>query len=1025
MEAKNRMAIEHIPDWQNLSVLERNTEQPHADLIPFGDWEGALANERERSPYVQSLNGEWDFSYRESPTAAPADFHADTFEPIGWSTIPVPSNWQLHGYGRPQYSSCPYPFPINPPYVPNLNPVGLYRTRFQLQETWKNRQVHLVFEGVDSAFHLWINGHFVGYSQGSHFHSEFLVSPYLREGHNVIAVQVYQWCDGTYLESQDKWRMSGIFRDVYLLASPQVSVRDARVRTRLDESYTKACLEVRVDFAGVMDHSLESDSHQLRITLLNAEHRIVCDRFHHVRQDEPTVELAEEVLSPFLWTAETPYIYTLLLTMYGNAQQILEVKRIHVGFRDVRIEEGRLLVNGCPIIIKGVNRNEFDPDLGYVTTMETMLHDMTLMKRHNINAVRLSHYPNDTRWLELCDRFGLYVIDETDLETHGFHFYGNEGHLAQLPEWKEAFVQRAKRMVERDKNHPSIIIWSLGNESGYGANHDAMAAWIREADPTRPIHYERAYDAPVVDIVSSMYPAVETIIQEGSKDDKRPYLMCEFGHAMGNSVGNLQEYWDAVYTYPRLLGGLIWEWADQGIGQRTGTDEAWYAYGGDFGEEPHSGHFCLDGLLFPDRSVKASLLEYKKAIEPVKIEGIDALHGKLRVRNRYDVLSLSHLQGEWRLLRDGSVVDEGVLGILHTPAGEMEDVGIPMDSHKLKLVGEYWLHLRFVLRDTVLWANEGHEVAWADIPVTVVTEELAASPTSQKASPLTIEENGRHITLTGDDFCMQFDKDQGAMTTWKYKGVALLTAGPKLNLWRAPVDNDVHLAKEWVKAGYNRLATDVREAKVERTEAGGCRITMTSIVGARGEKIAFESSLVYAIAASGEVTLQVVLEPREKLPPLPRFGVELVMPADFNRLAWFGRGPHECYADRKESGKLGIYSGSVQDQFVPYIKPQENGNKSDVRWSSLMNQQGIGLLFTGQPIFDTSVHHYTTEDLTTAKHVHQLTKVDQTIVKIDARQSGLGNHSCGYAPTLQAYLLEAKPMHFTISLKPVSHSTTL
>lgn len=1019
------MPGDDVPDWQNLNILERNTEQPHADLIPYGDWESALANERERSPYVQSLNGKWDFKYGESLAEVPADFYMESFEPNGWATIPVPSSWQLHGYGRPHYSSCPYPFPINPPYVPNLNPVGCYRTSFHFRETAKNQRVHLVFEGVDAAFHVWINGHFVGYSQGSHFHSEFYVSPYLREGQNVIAVQVYQWCDGTYLESQDKWRMSGIFRDVYLMSSPQVSVRDARVRTRLDESYAKARLEVRVELAGVADAPfLKSDFFQLRTTLLDGDRHIVCDRYHHVRQDEPVTELVHEVLSPRLWTAESPYLYTLLLTMYDKRQQIIEVKKIHVGFRDIRIEEGQLLVNGSPIIMKGVNRNEFDPELGYVTTMESMLRDITLMKQHNINSVRLSHYPNDTRWLELCDRFGLYVIDETDLETHGFHFYGNEGHLAQQPEWEEAFVQRAKRMVERDKNHPSIIMWSLGNESGYGANHDAMAAWIREADPTRPIHYERAYDASVVDVVSSMYPAVETVIQEGCKDDKRPYLMCEFGHAMGNSVGNLQEYWEAIYTYPRLLGGLIWEWADQGIKQQAGTDEAWYAYGGDFGEEPHSGHFCLDGLLFPDRSIKASLLEYKKAIEPVKIEVIDAALGKLRVRNRYDFLSLSHLQGLWSLWHDGVMVEKGELARLHTSAGQSEDIHVPIDVHKLINKGEYWLHIRYVQRDPVIWAEKGHEIAWADIPVVTVQETSDPRQPVQESSPLSIRESSHQITLTGQDFYMEFNRDQGAMTTWMYKGVSFLSAGPKLHLWRAPVDNDVHLAKEWVKVGYNRLVTDVREVAVDRTEAGGCRITVKSVVGARGGKIAFDSRMVYAITADGEVKLDVQIEPREELPPLPRFGVELVMPDSFNQLAWFGRGPHECYADRKESGKLGVYSGSVEDQFVPYIKPQENGNKSDVRWSSLVNQEGVGLLFTGESTFDTSVHHYTTEDLTTTKHVHRLTRVDQTIVKLDARQSGLGNHSCGYAPTLDTYLIKAEPMNFTIRLKPVSQSTT-
>ncbi|MDR6878710.1 beta-galactosidase [Bacillus sp. 3255] len=1014
---------EHVPDWQDLNVLERNTEPPHADLLPFADWESALANEREGSDYVHVLNGEWDFSYYASPAEVPQAFHATSFIAADWAKLPVPSNWQLHGYGRPHYSSCPYPFPINPPLVPNQNAVGCYRTQFELRKGWEHRKVHLTFEGVDAAFHLWVNGQFVGYSQGSHFHSEFHVSPYLREGTNWMAVQVYQWCDGSYLESQDKWRMSGIFRDVYLLSLPHVSVRDARVRTQLHDGHKAANLQVLVQLSEGAARTEAADSTVMRISLLDAERRIRWDHYHTLQPDDRVVELDEQVAEPRLWTAETPYLYTLLITLYDNEQQIVEVTSVNVGFREVRIEEGRLLVNGSPIIVKGVNRNEFDSELGYVTTMASMVQDITLMKQHNINAVRLSHYPNDTRWLDLCDRYGLYVIDETDLETHGFHFYGNEGYLAQQPEWREAFVQRARKMVERDKNHPSVIIWSLGNESGYGPNHDAMAAWVREADPTRPIHYERAYDAPVVDIVSSMYPAVETIIEEGRKDDPRPYLMCEFGHAMGNAVGNLQEYWDAVYTYPRLLGGLIWEWADQGIRQRTETGETWYAYGGDFGEEPHSGHFCLDGLLFPDRSLKASILEYKKAIEPVKIEAVDVLRGRLKVRNRYDFAALSHLHGTWSLLRDGIVIDEGELPQLHTPAGQSEDIVVPLRmlfNHK----GEYWLRVRFTLREAEVWAQDGHEIAWADIPLTVVAEEADAALSATGGRPLTLRQAGDEITIAGEDFEVQFSLARGTMTGWTYRGAALLEEGPKINLWRAPVDNDVHLAKEWVKAGYDRLVTDVREVKVDSLADGGWRITAESLLGPRGGKLAFRANAVYTVDPDGAIALTVQLDPLEELPPLPRFGVELVMPGSFERFGWFGRGPHECYADRKESGKLGIYSGSVEEQFVPYLKPQENGNKTDVRWSTLTDSQGIGLQFTGQPLFDTSVHHYTTADMTQTKHVHRLTKVDSTIVKLDARQSGLGNHSCGYAPTLETYLIQAQTMSFTIRLKPVVLSIT-
>jgi beta-galactosidase len=1029
---------ESLPDWSNPSVLERGTVAPHADLIPYADWESALDADRGATPYVRLLNGHWAFSYAESPALAPQGFEAPDYDASEWDTLPVPGNWQLHGYGRPHYSSCPYPFPIDPPNVPLANPTGCYRTAFAIPPAWKGRHVHLVFEGVDSAFHVWVNGQPAGYSQGSHLPSEFDITGLLRPGRNVLAVRVYQWSDGSYLESQDKWRLSGIFRDVYLMALPGVRVSDVFVRTRFDPRYEDAELDVRIDAENRTGQPAEAC--ELRVTLLGCGRETVFDRrvalpFAPADAQHCRFHLRETVKRPLHWTAETPNLYSLLFTLYDGEKRILEVKRVAVGFREVRVSGGRLLVNGRPVVLKGVNRNEFDPRLGFVTTREAMVRDIVLMKRHNINAVRLSHYPNDRRWLDLCDEFGLYAIDEADLETHGIRFVENvaykesnaaeffagESWLSNRPEWREAFVQRAKRMVERDKNHPSVIVWSLGNESGYGPNHDAMAEWVRQADPTRPIHYERAYDAPIVDIVSSMYPSVETLIEEGRKNDERPFLMCEFGHAMGNSVGNLQEYWEAVYTYPRLLGGLIWEWHDLGIVRRSETGEEWIAYGGDFGEEPHSGHFCIDGLLFPDRTPKASILEYKKAIEPVKIEAACAKSGRIKVVNRYDFLTLAHLRGEWRLMRDGEVVEQGDLPILATPAGAEEFVQVPLRAASLAADGEYWLHVRFVLAEHTAWAERGHEVAWADLPIGTRRAEAPVLPTVLHMMPLLLSESARLLTAEGHDFALVFDKLTGTAVSWTFRNVELLASGPKLNFWRAPIDNDVHLAKAWRKAGYDRLGVWPKSFSAEPFGGDAVRIVTEAAVGARGEPVTFRSRTVYTLYGSGDLLIEASVEPREGLPPLPRFGLELAMPGTFDRFSWFGRGPHECYADRKMSGKLGVYGGTVQEQFVPYVKPQENGNKADVRWSAVTDARGIGLLFTAvDAFFNTSVHHYSTEDLTKAKHVHELTRLNRTFVKLDLAQSGIGNHSCGYAPTLDPYLIRPRPMTFKIRLTPFS-----
>lgn len=1034
------------PDYSNLQVLELHTVPPRTDLVPYSDWESALNQNPTSSPYYELLSGNWRFHYAESPY--PELFYDPGYDDTNWAYIPVPGNWQMHGYGQPHYSSCPYPFPIDPPHVPSTNPVGCYRRSFTVPTQWQDRQIRLAFGGVDSSFHLWVNGEPVGYSQGSHQLSEFDITRFVVLGKaNVLAVSVYQWCDGSYLESQDKWRLSGIFRDVYLAALPAVTIEDAFVQTRLELGMNRAELDIQLKLTKGLEAT--ASGYRLRATLFDQQGNRVLDDYAPMISDfaddeEYSIQSLFTIDAPLLWTAETPYLYRLLLTLYAGDEIIAEVKVIPVGFRTIEIANGQLLINGQPIIIKGVNRNEFNPTEGYVTTFESMLEDIKLMKRHNINAVRLSHYPNDPRWLELCDSYGLYAIAEADLETHGFHFIEDESYLSKHPDWREAYVQRARKMVERDKNHPSVIMWSLGNESGYGPNHDAMAAWIRGRDTTRPIHYERAYESSVVDIVSSMYPSVEMLIEEGRKADSRPYLMVEFGHAMGNAAGNQQEYWDAVDEYPRLLGGLIWEWADMGILRNTETGDSWYAYGGDFGDVPHSGAFCLDGLLFPDKSIKSSLLEYKKVIEPVKITGTEHAFGKIIIRNRYSFLSLEHLQGEWQLLRDGEVLDRGWIGPLQTPAGAEETIQLPLGNFEREAAGEYWLHVRFVLRQNTSWAEAGHEVAWADLPFMKKESEYRLTPlqlnreltypdrqlqtptrsmeeiNTEPIAELRIKEEAMRLRVYGAGFEIWFNKVTGLIEAWEVEGHSLLLAGPSLNVWRAPLDNDVHLAKEWVKAGYDRMTEAVRNFHIMASEPHSVQISVEIAVGAKGEAMAFRTITIYSIDVRGQVSMDISLEPlRVNLPPMPRFGLELRMSDSFDQLSWFGRGPHECYADRKESGKLGIYSGTVAEQFVPYIKPQENGNKNEVRWARMTDKMGRGLYFTSDALFNLSAHHYSTEDMTRTKHAHLLRRLDETIIKLDAAQSGIGNHSCGYAPTLDSYLIKPQKMNFQIQMSPL------
>jgi beta-galactosidase/beta-glucuronidase len=1018
----NHVNNREIPDWENLEVLARNTEAPHAGFIPYGDTETALDNERAASPYFQSFNGNWKFFYAESPAQAPECFYDPSYAVNDWNTIPVPGNWQMHGYGRPHYSSSYYPFPIDPPHVPNDNPVGCYRRSFFIPQAWGNRQVFLVFEGVDSAFHVWINGQFAGYGQGSHLHSEFRVTSLLQPGENMIAVQVYQWSDGTYLEDQDKWRLSGIFKDVYVKATPDVHIRDIAVQTSFSENRDNAVLGVRLTVKNYADS--DSSRNHLQVVLLNEARQTV---YEGIAGGTLTLKSSEEqvlgveipVTAPLQWSAEEPNLYALVLKLTDEQGNLLETGSVYVGIRDIAIRDGQLFVNGNSVILKGVNRNEFHPELGFTTPYESMVEDIRLMKQHNMNAVRLSHYPNDTRWLDLCDRYGLYVIDEADLETHGCHFIDNESYLAEHPDWKHAFLDRAIRMVERDKNHPSIIIWSLGNESGYGPNHDAMAEWVRQADPTRPIHYERAKDAPVVDVVSSMYPSLEALIEEGEKTDPRPYLMCEFGHAMGNSVGNLKEYWEAIYKYPRLIGGLIWEWTDHGIKQKLDSGEDWYAYGGDFDDHPNSGHFCIDGLLFPDRKIKASLIEFKKVIEPVKVEPIDLRSGIVKICNRYDFISLEHLVGSWSLLCDGDIVEQGELPELDVPAREEVTAYIPWKTTFEQCKGEYWLHIRFTLREAVKWAPQGYEIAWADLPIPAALQAVVFSKL-ESMPDISVTETKTAVQVHGNDFAIEFNKNRGVLTSFEYNGIPLLTAGPKVQIWRATIDNDSRQSKEWKTVGFDKLTHRMYEFSVRFYQDHAAQIIVKSALGAPALGNCFTTWMTYTIYGSGDVIISTRIVPREGLPPLPRLGLQMVMPGGFDQFSWFGLGPHECYIDRKQSGRLGVYCGSVQEQFVPYIKPQENGNKADTRWATVTNRLGTGLFIGGMPLLDVGVSHYSTENLTKSKHTYDLQRQAETFVNMDYRQAPIGNHSCGEAPPLDSYLFQPQDITFSLRLKPFS-----
>lgn len=1019
-----------LRDWENPAVLHRNREPAAATLLPFGTPAQAAGGHRGDSPWFTLLNGTWKFFHGASPAALPAGFESADFEVADWDTLPVPGNWQMHGHGHPHYTNVNYPIPVDKPYVPDENPVGLYVRSFSVPDAWKGRQVMLHFAGVDSCFYVWINGQATGFSKVPHMPAEFNITPHLRPGANRLTVQVLKFCDGTYLEDQDMWRLSGIFRDVYLYAIPDIHVRDVCVRTPLDKNCRNATLDVR---ARIRNYGARIRTGiALRASLCDAGGSTVLERTMGAElrvtpgQDTETV-LQVPVRAPRLWNAEEPHLYTLVLTLSTADGAVLEAQSVRVGFRQVEIRDRQLWVNGHSIKLRGVNRHESHPDLGHTVPLEHMVRDITLMKQHNINTVRTSHYPDDPRWYDLCDAMGLYIIDEADLEAHGYG-YDAADIPARDPAWKDAFVDRAVRMVERDKNHPCIVFWSLGNESGYGPNHDAMAAAIRAIDPTRPIHYEGAGESPTVDVVSQMYTHLANLIKHGEKaDEARPFFMCEYAHAMGNSPGNLKEYWDAIWKYPRLIGGCVWEWTDHGIRQRTPDGREWFAYGGDFNERPHDGNFCIDGLIFPDRIPHPGLTEYKKILEPVVVTPVDLRRGKVELHNRQDFASLKAFDCRWVLTRDGETLQEGPLELPDVPARGKSVVTVPVKPPKTPDEADYGLTLSFTLKDEASWAPRGHEVAWAQFALP--SAKAAPAPRAVSAMPaLACEEGPATVCAAAGDFSLVFDKQAGVIREWVYAGIPLITLGPQFQAWRAPTDNDgtswgsEKAAIRWRHAGLDRLEQRVAGLTVTRLGKAVVAIDLSAVYAARALRPAFHCDIRTLIYGSGDLVIRTQVTPRADLPPLARLGLRVRLAGAFDRFSWYGRGPHETHCDRKESGRVGVYRGTVHDQYVPYIRPQENGNKTDVRWAAVTDIRGTGLLAVGMPLLEVSAHHYTAEDFTAASHTTDLVRRNETILNLDYRQAPLGSNSCGPGP-LPEYLIKPEPVAFSMRLKPLSLET--
>lgn len=1019
------------PDWCNLRVIHRNTLPPRSRFFLYRNRQDALTYDISKSISV-CLSGTWKFNHANSPFDVPANASKPHFDTSSWRDIQVPGHWQLQGYGFPHYTNVVYPFPVDPPNVPfEGNQTGSYVRKFTLPQEFWGQILRLRFEGVDSAFHVFVNGKQVGYSQGARNASEFDISDFIADfsDENTLAVRVYQFCDGSYVEDQDQWWLSGIFRDVFLLAFPPVFIKDFHVQTLLDQEYRNAILSIKLE--------VEGDG-KVQVELLDADLRTLLQEYRYVSSEE---EIRIEISNVYKWTAETPYLYHLILT-FGD-----KVVSQRVGFRKLEIKGGLYLVNGKRVVFRGVNRHEHHPVHGRSVPYEFLKKDLLMMKRNNINAIRTCHQPSDPRLYDLCDELGFWVMDEADLECHGFSAVHEEAmkgvardltwaqkqeefymraakYTSDNPEWRDVYLDRARQLVMRDKNHACVIMWSLGNEAFYGCNHQSMYDLIKGLDHTRPIHYEGDRKANSADLFSGMYWSVDEIVQFAKQSDfRKPFVLCEYVHAMGNGPGNIKEYIDAFYKYPRLQGGWLWEWANHGLKTTNDNGDEFYAYGGDFGDMPNDSNFVMDGVLFSDHTPTPGLLEYKKAIEPVQV--IRGSIEYVEIINRYDFISLDHLICVWRLVGDRLTTHTS--GEVAIPPSILPGNTAHLIMPKVSLEdahGETYLEVRFLQRDDGNGLPARHEIATGQILVkssSVISEQRTVSEavSIKQKSPTSLE-----ITASSSRFI--FSTLKGTFVSWRKSGFELISEGrgPTLGFYRPLTDNDrPRDGRDWIDKRLHQM--EIRTMSVKWSSSPSA---VTVIVIARIAPPVLEWSInvviTYNFSAAGTIKIHVTGTPHGINVPatLARIGLTMSLTAGLERVSWFGRGPSESYRDKKFSQLFGSYTRSVDELWTDYEYPQESGNRTDVRWVCVSDgtEGGVAITasFGNQEGFSFQASHYSTEDVDRARHPCELhkNKKPETILRLDAMHHGLGTGSCG-PKTLDAYALKSGPFEFEVDLK--------
>jgi beta-galactosidase len=1025
--------MDHLKYWENPQITAINKLETKSTFYHFANRQNAKTVDRQKSTFFQSLNGIWKFKLFTSPTAVTQNFFKPSFKDATWANTPVPSCWQMEGYDKNHYTNSQMPFVNLPPKVPEKNPTGVYRRTFEIPKGWANRRVVLHFGSAESVLMVFVNGVEVGLSKDSRLPAEFDITKFLKKGKNLLVAKVIQWSDATFLEDQDQWWMAGLPREVYLYSTPREYIQDFFANGTLTDDYKNGILEFSADY---FLNDISQNTYFAQVELLKPNGTSVFKKPLHIplpaekdpyrdRRYIPMIRTKEEFLDPQKWSPETPNLYTVIVSLFSSKNKMIDCTSAKIGFRKVEVKERHFLVNGKIQLIRGVNRHEHDDKKGKAISRELMKKEVILLKQLNFNAVRTSHYPNDPYFYDLCDQYGLFVIDETNLETHG-----NYNSLCNSSLWANAFLERACRMVKRDKNHPSIVMWSLGNESGYGANHDAMAGWIRYYDPSRPLHYEGAiretdWDKAhaSTDIICPMYSSVEKITNwVKTNKDPRPLILCEYSHAMGNSNGSLKEYWDAFRKHDGLQGGFIWEWKDHGILTKNKNNQEFWAYGGDFGDKPNDANFCLDGIIWPDLKPHPAIGEIHKCQQSIQFEK-SSKTDQYKITNEFSHTPLSKYEVSWRFSYQDKIVKQGKFEKLEITPGASKIIKLKTPKFKQAPGSELFVDFEVRLKTNQPWANKGHLIAKEQFQLNDVPK-VDAKPHSSK---LIFSQNNGCFVVTGKDFSYSFSEATGAISqiTWNQK-TFLTGDAPEINFVRAPTDNDgIKILnknngasiKKWYDWDLYHLKTKIKKITITGDNQNSF-VTVLKTLYSKTMPNAFQVKEIYTINAQGELIVSSEIDVNKKITDLPRVGYVFTLQNQYDQLTWFGKGPEESYNDRNYGCHVGLFHSSVKNQYVPYGMPQEHGNHNETRWLTIADKNKNGLFVEGATLIDSAASHFKVKDLHEAKHPTDLTMRKEVMLYIDLKQKGLGTGSCG-PQTLPPYCLRENKYYFSFKMAPM------